>query len=475
MRKLMGIGLLFCISASACVDDQAAQRQAIQKQLQEVLALMAQVEQKVVPEGQETESRLEVDGKTVTQTTANLQAYRNATLTEASQKLEKLLKQISSSGSVPQQVVSRRLLADVCVAQVRYQTQQALVDWSDLADREAALLSYLGKIRRADSNVRLFDEDVTPLLKKLDQNKKRHQNQIKQFLVEIGQINKRLIDLNQRKNNHNAEALKARAEAEEIIAQAMRSSQTHEQYDLHDQAVTVERQADVASAKAQQLQSQIEAVQSERGLLKKQVNLARQAVQNWQEKIDTVQKQQNLKLQDKALDEKDKVVQEMIVQFNKIIEDYAKTVQIPLDNAVEKIDDAIGLLNEAADMVSTQQKKQLHLDQLTQMVNKTNILTGHVLTAGSHGHTLTAINQQARKLMPNHSVFRDKAKKVYDKQRSLIEKAKQSINNATELSKQIIGQAAGDNLFANNAKKHAERLEEYRRRIEDLRLPVFKG
>ncbi len=464
---VLGLGLL-----GACSDDQAG-NQAVHERFNKAVQILAKADQGYVPQGGETPSPLSVGDQRVTENKPDLQAYRQKVLAEAAVELEAIL----DRGSRAQQLATRRILADVYASQGRYGARQAMVHWASIADRSATLMSFLGSVDRADSHVHLFDLDEGPLLKQLRQDRADAQGRIKGFQKQTDKLNQQASKLNQQIDALKQEAQSATERARQLHGQALLATQGSEQYDLYDQSAQEDRRANAASTEVQKLEVELDVVKSELSVLDRQIRLARGASETLDKQISAAQRRQSRGLHQKAQAAKSEAIDQMVVHFNQIEQDYLDTVQGQMDQVIEKMSRVVELMAGAeAPRGDRDAQQSLELERLAHMVSMVHVLTEHILAASSHGHTLTIIAQQAQRLMPQQALmFDDHTQQIYKKQQEVIQTAKRTISDAVLIAQSISQGLGQGNPLADIATQQSQRLEAYRRRIDQLRLSPPTG
>ena len=471
MRKIVFVSALAIGLTVGCVDRQASDRQVAREKFNQALGLIAQANQGFVPQGQEAESQLEVDGQTVTARQADIHAYRQTMFVQAAAALEEIL----DMGSVAQRVSTRRVLAEVYAAQVRYAAGQAMAQWVVLADQEATLMSSLGSVSRAESRLQLLNADQETFLTHLRKDQSDTQEQIDQATQESDELAKQMADLSQQIDVLNAEIKQGQALARQLQGQAIVATQSQRQYDLYDQSAAAQRQSHIASAKAQQLAVQLDIVQSKHAMLKKQAGFGQQASETLGQQVDDAVQRQASRPLDEARAAKSDAQEQLMTRFNQIAKTYDESVDTVLDSAVEKISEAIDLLSVIPEAPEAD-KSLVQLEKLSHMVDKTHLLTEHILAASSHGQVLDVVSHHSRRVMPDRvSVFAQRSGQLHEQQRKLIETAKQNISDATIICEEISNRLGEEGPIASIAKQQLQRLEGYRQRIDQLRLAGPQG
>ncbi len=452
--------------AAGCVDEQAASQREARERLGQVVSLIAQADQGFVPKDSETELSLDVDGKTATDKTADIQAYRQDVLGQAAKELESIVEH----GSVAQQVSVRRLLADVYASQTRFESREAMLQWAALADRSATLMSFLGSVDHADARIRLLTPDEAPLLARLKEDKASTQQRLKKFRLEATLLRKRSSDMSAQIDKLQSQADAQAQLSQQFGAQALQTTNSDEQYDLYDQAAAADRRTSAAAANAQELKVSLDVINSELAIIEKQIQLADQAIRTLNDQIASAQRRQSTAMYDEATASKKRTVDAFMQQFDQINQAYAQSVESPLEHATEKMTRAIDLLTLTLDL-SDQDERLVQLEQLAHTVGLVHLLADRIQAMGSYGYTLIVISQTATRLMPDRSSrVMDMAKLLHDKQRRLIETAKQTISTAISVADQISRSTAEGDPLANIAKQQSQRLEAYRQRIDSFRL-----
>jgi len=471
VRKIAFVSMLAVGLVIGCADRDASDRHAAREKFTHVLGLIAQANQGFVPQGQEAESQLEVDGQTVTAHQADLHAYRQTMFAQAAAALEEIL----DMGSASQRISTRRVLAEVYAAQVRYAAGQAMTRWAVLADQEATLISSLGSVSRAESRLRLLNTDQETFLTHLRKDRSDTQKQIDQATRETDELGKQMASLSRRIDRLNAEVKQGQALARQLQGQAIVATQSQRQYDLYDQSAAARRQAHIASTQAQQLAVSLDIVQSKHAMLQKQAGFGQQASKTLGKQVaDAVQRQASRPL-DEARAAKSDAQEQLIARFNRIAKAYDESVATVLDRAVEKISEAIDLLSVITEAQDAD-KLLVQLEKLSHMVDKTHLLTEHILTASSHGHVLEVISHHGRRVMPDRvSIFTQRSGQLHEQQRRRIETAKQNISDATIVCEEISKGLGEEGPIASIAKQQLQRLESYRQRIDQLRLADPQG
>lgn len=471
MRKIAFVSALAVSLVVGCVDRHASDRHTAREKFTHALGLIAQANQGFVPQGQEVESRLEVDGQTVTSHQADLHAYRQTMLAQAVTALEDIL----DMGSASQRVSTRRVLAEVYAAQVRYAAGQAMAQWAVLADQQATLISSLGSVSRAESRLQLLNTDQETLLTHLRKDKSDTQKQIDQDTREINELGKQIASLSRQIDVLNAEVKERQALARQLQGQAIVATQSQRQYDLYDQSAAAQRQAHIASTQAQHLAVSLDIVQSKHAMLQKQSTFGQQASKTLGQQVaDAVQRQASRPL-DEARSAKSDAQKQLITRFNQIAKTYDESVHTVLDHAVEKISEAIDLLSVITDAQGSD-KSRVQLERLSHMVDKTHLLTEHILVASSHGQVLEVISHHGRRVMSDRvSMFAQRSDQLHEQQRRMIETAKQNISDATIVCEEISKGLGEEEPVASIAKQQLQRLESYRQRIDQLRLADPQG
>ncbi len=466
------LGLVAAGFVAGCGDEQAASRREVDHQLAKVMTLIDKAESGFVPQGSETEFHHDLGGQPVVQTKADLQAYRQRVLSEAAQELESL----RNAGSTVQQVSARRVLADIYASQARDRLTKAMSRWAGLADRSAALINDLGAVGRAEVRVQLLDTDETVLLAELRKNRVATEQRIQHFEEDTLRLRRRAADLGQKIDQLKGDSEEAARHAQQLHGQALVATDSQQQYELHDQSATVDRRANVASAAAQEIGVQLDVIESELAVLSVRQQLEEQAIQTLNKQIVSAQERQARESHKLAVQSKSKTVQEMVSDFSQITDEYVRGVEGELDLTATKMNDAVEQL-DAVSVASPRTELLLQLERLGHMADMTHVLTDHIVVAGCHGHTLAVIAQQARALMPDQvATLSERAKRVYTKQRELIESTKQRISDAMAICEQLRMNATGDERFvADLATELSGRLESYRDRIDTHRLSPPQG
>ena len=470
MRKIVFVSMWVVILMVGCVDRHASDRRVAQEKFNQALGLIRQANQGFVPQGQEVESQLEVDGQTVTARQADLHTYRQSMFAQAASALEEIL----DMGSVSQRVSTRRVLAEVYAAQVRYAAGQAMAQWAVLADQEATLMSSLGSVSRAESRLQLLNTDQETLLTHLRKDQSDTQKQIDQATQESAELSEQMASLSRQIDALNAEIKQGQALARQLQGQAIVATQSQRQYDLYEQSAAAQRQAQIASTQVQQLAVSLDIVQSKHAMLEKQAGFGQQVSKTLGEQVaDAVHRQANRPL-DEARAAKSDVQEQLMTRFNQIAKAYDESVHTVLDRAVEKINESIDLLSVITEAQGAD-KSLVQLEKLSHMVDKTHLLTEHILAASSHGHVLEVISHHGRRVMPDRvSVFAQRSSQLHEQQRKLIETAKQNISDAAVICEEI-SNGLGEEPTASIAKQQLQRLESYRQRIDQLRLTDPQG
>ncbi len=461
--------LALVVAAAACIgctDQETAKQRAARHRFEQAMTLMAHAERGVVPKGGEIQSKVEVDGQTATETKADLQAYRQATLDQAVSELQAIL----DMGTITQQTATRRVLSDIYASQVRHTTRQAMLQWATLADKDATLISYLATVDRAQARVTMFDTDETQLIEQLNEDRSATHQRLAQAKETAQNLAQEAAKYQQKIQQLTTTADATTDRARQLQSQALQATNNTKQYDLYDKAATADRRSNIAMAEAQRLDVTKEILASELKIAQAQARIAQQAIQTIDQQIADAQQRQKRPLYKQAVASANTAADEMAKQFNQVKDEYEQTVESPLDQANEKIDEAIDLLAVIASESAGNNKGLLELERLARMVDKAHVLTNHITAAGGHGGVLNAMDQQTHRLIPdNAKLFNTEANRVYNKQQKLIEQAKQTISQATTLSTTVTKNLK-DESMAEIAKGLAKRLEDYRKNIDKLRL-----
>ena len=464
-KTIATIPILLCVLIS-CADEEAANRIKAREQFSNALALIAKADRGYVPEGQEIETLSQVGDKTVNEKKADPQAYRQRVLAEAAKELEALL----DIGSLVQQVAVRRMLADIYVSQVRHVQRQVMMQWADHSNHSATLLSYLGAVDRAESSIRLLDTDETLLLETLNAQRNTIQEQTDQLKDQAQELRKEEAKLTSQIEKLNTKSNLAADKAQSLQTKALLATQGPKQYDLYDESAVTDREANVASANAQQLAVRLDIVKTEAAFLEKQARLTQQAIRTVNEQIELAQNRQTNAPQKEAIASKNKAAQELVDQFGSFVDDYTSKIQTHLNDAAQKMQVAIELLTLPPNL-STTDTKSVEVDLLAHLVSMTHVLTDHIITAAGHGNILASISQQVQHLIPEHStLFTENAQQIQTIQQGLIESAKQVISQANTLYGDISQSLSEGDSLTDFVQQQAIRLETYQRRIDQLRL-----
>lgn len=456
--------------AAGCSDEQAANRRQASEHFAEVMALISQSDQGFVPQGQETQVRRQVGPQEVTRTTADAVAFRQSMLSEAAKKLESIV----DKGSVSLQESARRTLADVYASQARHTARQARMRWAELSDRSAVLMSYLGSVDRADSLARLLDVDVGQLLARLEEDRAATQGRIDWLTRQQQDLRQRTAQLTKEIQRFNTDSQRHAQEAQRLRDQALLATEGPGQYDLYDESAVADRRANVASAQSQQMNVELDVIESELVLLAQQARLAQEAVETADKQITTVGQRQARLLHQEALASKAQAIERLSEFLDDVVDAYAQGVELKMDRATERMNDAVDELTTVVSVALQEDKNRVQLERLAHMAGLIHVLTDHILVAGSHGHTLAVVASQAPRLMPQQAdQCLDRAQSVYEKQKKLIETAKQIIGDATAIYDELAGgNGAGQSELA---KQQSERLRAYGNRINQHRLVAPSG
>jgi len=300
---MAGLGLL-----AACSDPSVSERRAAREQVQQAMALVTDAETGFVPQGQESTVSVQIDGRTVKDQQADLQAHRQEVLGQAADKLKPML----DKGSVSQQVAVRQLLADIYASNASYQSRHAMTQWAILANRGATLLSYIFSIDRTTARANSFQNDEAPLLAQLQQNQQETEHRINNLQDQVDQLQQQIGQLSQHIRDREAQVNEAVAHAQQLKDQAF-VSHGPSRYTLYDEATQAQRRADRASSQAEQAQVKLDVFQSELAILEKQLHLALETGQIIDQEIANAQQRQRRaqNVRQSARTEKDQVIAKM--------------------------------------------------------------------------------------------------------------------------------------------------------------------
>ncbi len=466
--RYLSLALLVALPLVGCVDEESAQQLDAQGRFHDALQMIDTAGDGYVPEGSETQFEIEVDGEPGQVARADLQSYRQEVLSEASAAIEQDL----DAGPASQQIAARRVLASIHGSAARHAARTAMTEWTGLSNQGATLQGLMIAIDRADARGRLYSADEGELLAQLNRDSVSTTRRISQLEKDASRTNRGIQDLTIRIQDLKAQAQAALVGDQEMRLEAL-TSVGLERYDLYDQAAEQKRAADSALAKAQQLQVQLEVRESEWSILSKQLKLTRESAAFLKGQIEqTRQRQrQTRQLRDNALNTKTQATQGMMGYFSQISEVYTDAVDAEMTGAAERLTEAIGLLTEAVDASRGKNQTVIKLDLLAAMVEKTYVLTSHILVSSSYGFKLAAVATQAQRVLPEQAAFfQDNAAKVKAKQVELIDASKLVIAEANELAAELSGSLSNEDPLGAIATRQAERLEGYQRQIEESQL-----
>ncbi len=451
LKLLVLVGLL-----AACADPQAAQRRNAQALYDSALRTIAQAEIGYVPV---------TPGE---KTSLDLQAYRQSKLQEAAVILQQVLDTGVPSVAAP----ASRLLADLNASGSRYLSRQAMSHWSELALSTGSLMRQIMVVELTQTRAQLITTDESTLLAQLSDYRSTSERRTAELDKAIAQHQQSIKTLQSQIATARAAADKARTESEELRAAAF-VAQGADRYDRLDKADELLRQSQRDTSTADQAAVKLAVFEAELSVLTTQAQLAQSNTQGLTEQITGVEDRQRQMrdLQDQALTQKAQAAQELDALFQGLVKDYAQRVEQPFDQAADKLSAARDLLTSALNKSTGRDRAAAQLDLLANRLEAVHLLSERLQTLGAYGHTVSIVAQRAKAALPEQVQFLDShAQQLAGKQDELLLAVRESIDAATATATELTA-AGPDDPVAKAAAQTAARLQAYRQRIEDSRIP----
>lgn len=446
MKKFLPLLLITSLATAGCSDPEAAQNASVRSTHQKVTNLLTQAQLSYVP-GEAS------SGTSKTQ-------WRQERQAEALKELNAIIN--DGSGTPAQQIVSRRLAADIHDSAARQKLRVATAQWTALSNKSALLLSYLESVDRADSQLRRFSGDRSPLIASMraqaDTMQKQSDDFKKELTAQQAKI-KELVDKVETLTKQTQEHTRLSASLREK-AFSQTGAERNESYDLAGQAAI---KSNKSSAELQTLQAQLDVIQSNAKILGRQLELSNEAAAQAQSQIkiavDSQTEQTGLKtkaqqVKQQAIDKLDAELGAMVTAYKQLTDESFGPAVVDIDKAITLLDGTLALAKDG------NVRRQVQLDLLARKLSKLNILSIEASALGDWSRKMQVIattsgdtKRPGGALIAGKTTFYDTtAQAATNQHNSVVAEALRTGSEANELAAQLAqGGSEGDAITKSSA------------------------
>ncbi len=366
-----------------------------------------------------------------------LEQYRQQTLKDALPRLHEAIK----SGSPAEQVIARRLLADVQTVAARHTAGQAGLSYTKLSAISTDLIAQLSLVDQFASQAELFSHDRTEIKEALENQIKQQQTKRDEVQASIDELTKKIDDLQRQRESLLKEAKAARAQQFKLQNQAY-DVEGKEHYDLLDDAAKAERESVRKEAEADKLQAQIEPLQAAQAVQQSQLKVIDQTISEFQGQLKDWQKNKEDRQQRLAQVEEQRVeaAKRIVDQFAAMHQRLVKEVHEPYLAAADRMQKAVDELDKAVGQAKGEALEATRYDLLAARSTQVDLLAEHVKVAGSMGQTAEILARRASKNFPpqvDASVFTNVRDDLAQTQQKLIDQIDKLAQEGLTLADQL--------------------------------------
>ena len=434
--------VLITTAALAGCDQQASQN-AAQAQLEAAMDEIRAAEIGYVP---------------VADTQQSVWAYRDAALDKATPALRNVLQ----SGSPEQKVVAARQLAMIDLSGARYQAREALAVNAEIAAQSASLLRHADAVAKAASLAQNLSVDGTAAIGKLE-------TQIGEIEKGIAENEKQADALREKIGEHRASAEKVLSESRDMQSRAAEAqaqafvAEDDEHFDALDLAAKHQRDAQMASTRADKENNQTDELLRELTIVQTDIDGGNEAIKSLKQRIAAIMDRDASVNEDRGIAEEQlaQLVETLMEQFRQVDVRFTNELQAPLDSARQRVDAAMTLLDQAKSMARGVETNAVTGDQLTAFSDKSYLLIEQAAATNSHAEVLGTLNGVADALPPaSAGQIRDAYERTVAKRDQLVSEAEVAVGEA----KTIAG-----NLSDDAATSQSEQLGVFEDRVAKLK------
>jgi len=441
-------------------DSQASQQAQAQKHLDKALVKLRAANIGYV------DSRSSSQGEPI-----DLQAYRQESMDAVFTDLNEVMK----LDAPPQKLQALLISAEIDASAARYAARQAATENAVLAGRSTTLLGYLAALEGSSSRSVALKPEEALTLEKLNEEIARQSAIREELSANAGDLNAQLEVLNEKANQFKARADGGYAQAQ-ILQEKAFVAPGELMYDLQDQASELERQAAVESAAAEREQVVARDLLARLELTAAQLTLTEQLIDELSNQVkDTQVRAGKLEAESQAAAQTGReAAKTMAQEFAQIADVHAKAVQAQMDQASQRIDKAIGSLEQAVGLAKDRQDKQTAKVQLlSAFVDQAHIATSHAIYVGGLANMTRVLAESARRLTPQDAgAYTDRLESLLSSQADLNTRADQAVQTGKKLVAELApeGSTPDEGGIVAIALKQRDHLDVYEKRRYDHEL-----
>lgn len=429
--------------ASTACDEQAVNRSAAGRDLDQALALIEDAQLGYVPGAAGDEAR-------------DVEAYRQATLDRAIAPLENVI----SRGSPEQQAAAAMLRADIASARATHLAEQALDASRGVTLDARDLVSRLVELDARRVRVDLLERDLGPIVR-------RYRTAAEERTRTREQLNQRAAELRERLASLESRTAEARDASQTAMQRAASlddrafEARGEQRYDLEERAAEARREAAAAMADAEQLQVQDQTLRVDLAVLDQRIAALGDAAETLASRAEaSTQRQSTLDTQkQEAVQAREQAVQALIDTLDRLTGRFNDDVTDPLTAAADQLRGAIDTLERVVGTasLSPERRTQVRLALLSRRLDLAHVLSHHAAAAAGFGGKI-AILESAADRLPEAGPAIDLALTVLRERKAALTQATAEVAQAgRELAAELEDPAALRRLFPDG--DHVDQLQ----------------
>ncbi|MFA9477472.1 hypothetical protein ACERK3_04105 [Phycisphaerales bacterium AB-hyl4] len=396
---------------------------------------------------------------------SNLAEHRLETLGQAANNLRAVI----TDGDRDQQVIARRLLADIHATATQGMLRDAGREDAALRLRAGSIITQLGAYELANARVRRFDRDDALMIEQLNEEIREQRGSREQTQQRRERVAGELEQLREQRQQLRDQIDDAHGQARDLRDQAF-VAEGDEQYELEEEAAQLVLRAEKQAAEAEQLEGQITIGEADLLLADQRIELIDSLVEELRDQVQKVEGQtaQTADWRDEAEADRNEAFETLREEFEQLIEAYHASVRDRYERVSERADEAADQASQAAQMASGRERPAARAELLARQGDQIRAFVNHADAISGLGLVLGIVVERVEATQPDAvRPFEEGFSDLVDRQERLAEEAELLIDAALELADELLGEGE---TIAEFAAAHRDWLNAQRDRLRDSRL-----
>jgi hypothetical protein len=382
----------------------------------------------------------------------------------------------------PQKALLNRSLANLYLGRANYQTQLALINWTDLTSRSASLVTDVVQLEDAVTHAQSLSVDNSKLIGALRDNQASLEKEIRDLQEKLSSLDKEAASLKE-----NITALQAKNTEQLDVARQLRSDalllKGAGQYETYKKAIDAEGSAAQAAFQAQRSSTKLDVVESEKKIVETKLSVLTPAAETIKARMASAERSdaEMKKNRDDAIQDRDRIASRLSDNFKAIAKARDEKVLKRFEVAHAMANDALKAIDAAAQSPgdAAGAKKIVGLEQVSKYVANAYLCTQELTTTAAYAKSLDSLATQVARTMPDLTMFSENAKLARDTAADQVKSAKAAIASAQDLGSRLVehggdpddpylvveGVGETHNLLA----EALAQLQDYDKRVEDIK------